>query len=219
MELLLKLFGKTYSEELAIDLKAKKSSEIFKWFLASILFGARISETIAKNTYLALKKYKLLTPQSIIKSNWEFLVTHIMAEGGYVRYDGKTSTTLLDISAQLIKNYNGDLNQLHDTAADSNDLEQRLVAFKGIGPITVNIFLRELRGIWKKANPPFSDYVIFAAKNLGIKDIKQYWQKNKVKGYNFVNFEAALLRLGKNYCHKNKCKICPLKNNCLKLIS
>jgi len=218
MELLLKLFGQTYSEELDIDLKSKKSSEIFKWFLASILFGARISETIAKNTYLALEKYKLLTPQAIIKSNWDFLVTHIMAEGGYVRYDGKTSTTLLDISAQLIKDYNGDLNHLHDIATDSDDLEQRLIAFKGIGPITVNIFLRELRGIWQKADPSFSDYVLLAARNLGIKDIKQYWQKNKVKGYNFVNFEAALLRLGKDYCHKNKCRICSVKANCLRKV-
>ena len=48
---LLKRFGQTYSEELGINLKAGKSSEIFKWFLASILFGARISEAIAKNTY------------------------------------------------------------------------------------------------------------------------------------------------------------------------
>jgi len=55
-----------------------------------------------------------------------------------------------------------------------------------------------------KINTTFSDYVILAAKHLGIKDIKRYWQKNKVKGYRFVNFEAALLRLGKDYYHKNK---------------
>lgn len=37
-----------YSEELGIDLKKNNDDELFKWFLASILFGARISETIAK---------------------------------------------------------------------------------------------------------------------------------------------------------------------------
>ena len=74
--------------------------------------------------------------------------------------------------------------------------------FKGIGPITVNIFLRELRGIWKKADPEFCEYVQIAAKNLGIKDLKKYWQQHKVKGYTFVNFEVALLKIGKDLCHK-----------------
>jgi endonuclease III len=197
-----RLVHQSYSEELGINLKSKKSEEIFKWFLASILFGARISETIAKNTYKTLEKYKLLTPQAIIKSGWDFLVSHIMAEGGYVRYDGKTSTTLLEICEKLIKEYNGDLNQLHKRAKDSVDLEQRLMNFKGIGPITVNIFLRELRGIWKKADPEFCDFVLIAAQNLGIKDIKKYWQKHKVKGYTFVNFEVALLKIGKDLYHK-----------------
>ena len=112
LKILLQHFGKLYSEELGINLKTKQSAEIFKWFLAAILLGARISETIAKNTYLALKKYKLLTPKAIVKTKWKFLVSHVMAEGGYVRYDGKTSTTLLDISNKLIEQYNGDFNQL-----------------------------------------------------------------------------------------------------------
>ena len=38
-----------YVEDLGIDLK--DPSGRFKWFLASILFGARISEKIASNTY------------------------------------------------------------------------------------------------------------------------------------------------------------------------
>ncbi len=105
--LLLKHFGKTYSEELNIRLKSGKSEEIFKWFLVAILFGARISETIAKNTYHALEKYKLLTPQAIKKSTWKFFVTHVMAEGDYVQYDEKTSTMLLNICQKLIEKYDG----------------------------------------------------------------------------------------------------------------
>ena len=38
-----------YAEDLGIDLKEPPGR--FKWFLASILFGARISEKIASNTY------------------------------------------------------------------------------------------------------------------------------------------------------------------------
>ncbi len=201
---LLDNFGQTYSEELGINLKSKKSSEIFKWFLASILFGARISETIAKNTYRALVRHGWLTPQKIQKTSWEDLIHYVMGEGGYVRYDGKTSAKLHDVCGKLISDYNANLNNLHEAAKDSADLERRLQEFKGIGPTTTNIFLRELRGIWKKANPELSPFVLLAAKKLKIADPRKYWMRHKVKGYRFSNFEAALLRLGKDWFRKGK---------------
>lgn len=202
---LLKKFGQPFSEELGINLKSKKSSEIFKWFLASLLFGARISETIAKNTYkVMVGKYKLNSPQKIIKAGWDFLVSRIMREGGYVRYDGKTSDELLSISRKLIKEYKSDINQIHKQAKNEKDLENKLQQFKSVGPITCNIFLRELRGIWTKANPDFSPLVKLAAKKLRINNIRKFWQKNRIKGYNLVSFEAALLRLGKDYFRKGK---------------
>jgi hypothetical protein len=42
-----------YSQELGIDLSRRTDGAYFRWFLASLLFGARISETTAKNTYRA----------------------------------------------------------------------------------------------------------------------------------------------------------------------
>ncbi len=98
-----------YSEELGIELKKNNDDGLFKWFLASILFGARISETIAKNTYRAFEKYNLLEPQKILKAGWDFLVDPIMREGGYVRYDFKTSTKILKICEYLIGEYGGSL--------------------------------------------------------------------------------------------------------------
>src|SRR5674476_626780 len=40
-----------YSEELGIVLAKRSDAAYFCWFLASLLFGARISEMTAKNTY------------------------------------------------------------------------------------------------------------------------------------------------------------------------
>jgi hypothetical protein len=94
---------KLYSEELDIELKRGTEAELFKWFLASVLFGARISETIAKNTYRTFQRYGLLTPEKILKAGWDFLVDPIMREGGYVRYDGKTSTQVPSNSETFIK--------------------------------------------------------------------------------------------------------------------
>ena len=114
---------------------------------------------------------------------------------------------------KLVAMYHGKLNRVHDLAADPADLEKRLKALgKGIGDVTVSIFLRELRDIWEKADPKPTPLVILAARNLGItkeenpeevlKDLKEIWKENKVSGKTFVNFETALLRFGKNLRRK-----------------
>ncbi len=217
--------GERFSTSLEIDLSGVDSTEIFKWFLASILFGARISESIVVKTYKQFKERDVLSTQKILNTGWDGLVK-ILDDGGYVRYDFKTATKLLDVTGSLQKLYKGDLNQLHTEAKDSFDLENRLKNLgKGIGDVTVNIFLRELRGTWEKADPYPGELVILAAKNLRLcsikkikkeilRELKLVWQKNPVKGKTFVDFETALLRLGKDFCRKGKCEICVVKNFC-----
>lgn len=197
IRLLLKEFPQTYSEELGIDLKSKNPKEIFKWFLASILFGHRISETIAKNTYREFEKEGLLTPDKILDVGWDELV-RVLDDGGYVRYDFSTASALLDIMKNLKEKY-GSLEKLYEESKDSKDLEKRLQEFKRIGPVTTNIFLRELRAVWPKANPELSKFVKIGAKNLRI-------NLNKInrKTDQFVHLEAALLRFGKKIVKSRK---------------
>ena len=76
-----------------------------------------------------------------------------MREGGYVRYDGRKSTQVLRDCEMLIADYGGRLSRLHDAARDARDLEERLLAFYGVGPVTMNIFLRELRPFWARRIP------------------------------------------------------------------
>jgi endonuclease III len=179
-----------YSEELGIDLKKNTDEELFKWFLASILFGARITEGIAKNTYKAFEKNNLLDPQKILQAGWDFLVNPIMREGGYVRYDFKTSTKILNICETLIKEYGGSLRKLHEESKNKKDLESRLLNFYGIGPVTVNIFLRELRPFWKKADPGPLPIVRKIARKLGI-SLDEYNRKTLT----FTRIESGLIRL------------------------
>lgn len=125
----------------------------------------------------------------------------------------------------LVTKYEGDLNLLHEQATDSSDLEKRLRELgKGIGDVTAGIFLRELRGIWDKANPKPTPLVVLAAKNLGIteeekpqeqlRELEKFWIENKVNGKDFVNFETSLLRIGKDFCRKMKCRRCKLRRFC-----
>ena len=179
-----------YSEELGVELGKRSDAEYFKWFLASLLFGARISETIAKNTYRAFARYGLSTPDSILAAGWDFLVNPIMREGGYVRYDGRKSTQVLADCERLLSEYGGRLTSLHDRARDEKDLEERLLAFFGIGPVTVNIFLRELRPHWSKARPGPLPVVRKLARKYGI-DLRAF----DVGSRTFGRIEAGLIRM------------------------
>jgi hypothetical protein len=198
----------SFSAELGIDLAAGGSRDIFKWFLASVLFGARISGTIVKKTFQQFVSRDIVTPGAVLATGWDGLV-EILDQGGYVRYDFKTATKLLDLCRTLTDNYRADLSILHNAAEDPGDLEQRLKSLaKGIGDVTVGIFLREMRGIWKKADPLPSDLVIMAAQHRGIvprtvKDrkkilelLREAWGKARLKQKHFREFEAALVRAG-----------------------
>jgi endonuclease III len=218
-------FGRKYSEILGIDLAESKEEEIFKWFLASILFGAPITENSVIKTFRCFQKYDILTPNKILQTGWDGLVK-ILDEGSYTRYDFKTADKFLEVMRNLVERYDGSLAVLYNEASDAQDLEKRLKGLgKGIGDVTVSIFLRELRDVWEKADPEATSIVILAAEKLGIvkreraedplKQLKNFWFKNRIAGRSFINFETALLRLGKDFCRKKKWVICSFRDECL----
>lgn len=186
-----------YSEELGIDLGAGKDSEYFKWFLASVLFGGHISETIATHTYEAFRRHRLLRPRRILEAGWSYLINPIMREGGYVRYDGRKSTQILRDCEKLLTDYRGSLVQLHTQARDPGDLEDRLQAFYGVGPVTTNIFLRELRPYWRKADPDPLPVVAELASAYGV-DLGAFGRKTLT----FTRIEAGLIR--QKHCHEDR---------------
>jgi hypothetical protein len=108
-----------YSEELGINLAAHNDEQYFRWFLASLLYGGHISETIARRTYHVFCQHQLTTPKDILTAGWDFLVNPIMREGGYVRYDFSKSDQILRDCQMLVDEYQGSLWQLHQTAHDT----------------------------------------------------------------------------------------------------
>ena len=217
-------FGGGYASILGINLTSMESAEVFKWFLAAILFGARISESIVMKTCQEFRKAGVLSPEAILNTEWQGLVD-ILDRGGYVRYDFKTATKLLEVAGALKENYDGDLNRLHFFAEDERDMELKLQSMgRGIGPVTVNIFLREMRGVWEKAEPSLSELALLAAHKLGLiqttnaemalKELKTWWETNEHTPAGFSDLEAALVKLGKTYCRKERCSLCLLKEQC-----
>jgi hypothetical protein len=205
---LITVYGGRFSCELGIDVSGRDEGELFKWLLAAVLFGTRISEQLAARTYRTLAEKGLTSPSAIIECGWNGLVA-VLDAGGYARYDFKTATKLLDMSRSLLEHYQGSLNNLHSKAESAEDLEHKLCTLaKGIGPTTVNIFLRELRGVWSTAAPNLSDLAIEAARSLNflsdeqiwkgraLARLQEFWAKAGGSLRDFSDFEAALVRKG-----------------------
>lgn len=216
LKLVVETYGQPYSETLGIRLNGHDEAELFKWFLASLLFGAPITEAAAIKTYHCFEKKGVTSATKILEAKWEGLV-RMLDEGGYTRYDYKTADKLLAVAENLVNVYSGRLTAIHEAASDPRDLELKLKELgKGVGDATVRIFLRELRGLWTKADPYPTALEILAGKQLGIlrkttdddktlEKLKFFWTTHKVSGKSFLHFETALVRLGKQYrkelCH------------------
>lgn len=222
---LIEFLGGMYSRELGIDLSEPDRVQIFRWFLAAKLMGARISTRAALSTWREFARRGVDTPERIRQVGWDGLVA-ILDEGGYARYDFSTATRLLAIAGDILERYRGELNDLHDRSDGPRDLEVRLMGLgKGIGPVTANIFLREMRSVWPKADPAISPLALMAARDLGLAKgkgnpldaLRKAWAAEKARGYNFSDFEAALVRLGKDYCRKPRVTNCPMRGICPRL--
>ena len=215
--------GQKYSEILGIDISEGKEDEVFKWFLASLLFRAPITESSVVKTYRCFQKHGVLTPKQILKTGWDGLVK-ILDEGGYTRYDFKTADKLLEVARNLTEKCSGSLCLIHSESSGAHDFENRLKNLgKGVGNVTVSIFLRELRDVWEKAEPNPTALVVLAAQELGIvkndatagqalEQLKAFWARNKIRRKSFVNFETALVRLGKGSRRKKRHSL-PLVNS------
>ena len=91
---------------------------------------------------------------------------------------------------QATEDHGGKLSRIERSVESAADLEVRLDAFYGVGPVTVNIFLRELRPFWAKADPEPLPVVRALARKIRL-DLGRYKRKSRT----FARVEAGLIRL------------------------
>ncbi len=186
---LVESYGQLYSNELGIKLR-KRGNEIFRWFVASVLFGAPISEEAAKKAFRMLDEMKALTPEGLIHLGWDRIVK-VLDNSGYTRYDFKTADKLLEVANNISKLYRSSMLFLMESCVSQQELEQKLRSLgKGIGPTTVSIFFRDISTIWK-VKCRYSKKASETAATLGI----------KLDKYNPF-LETALIR----YAHAHRSK-------------
>ncbi len=191
------LAQKAYPELLGLDVRDPE--DWFPWFVAASLFAKPISAATARTTAQLLFKEGIRIPAAIERSGWDGLVT-ILDLGGYVRYDFSTATKLLAIAAALP----GDrIRGLVSGASSAKTIEEQLTRIKGVGPKTVAIFLRELRGVGGPSLP-ISDEARAAARRLGL-DLTHV----NLSGRDGSRIESILVRTWVEHCKRRRWQGCP----------
>ena len=136
------------ARELGLNVSSGDEKDVFKWFLASFLFGKRIQQDIAVSTYrVIVEQHGRDTPRKLCNCTWQELVD-MLGEGNYTRYDESTAERLLELCKKLNDEYGGKVDNIHRASDSRKDLEKRLGEFDGIGPKTIEIFMREAAKRW-----------------------------------------------------------------------
>lgn len=165
---LLNKYGKTYCEEIGIDIEKGTPSPLFQWLFAANLFSARIGSSIAVDAAKALIKDGLTTPDKMKNTSWEHRVS-ILNQAHYTRYQERTATFLAELSEHLLANYTGDLNKIKEKAGkDQQKLRELLKEVKGMGDVGVDIFFREVQTVWTELYPFADKKALQAAQKTGL---------------------------------------------------
>jgi hypothetical protein len=211
--------GGRYSVELGIDLDGG-DAEVERWFLAATLFGTRISARVAARTFAGLDAAGVRSIEAAGRRDQDELVT-VLDAGGYARYDFRTATRLHQLAAAVGEHHGGnaaDIGRLH---LDYQALAAALDALPGWGPVTVGLFLRELRGVWPGATPPLDASAAAAGRHLGLlapDDAQELTRLRRLASGGRVDvrdLESALVRLA---LHHRRIRDCPGGPRCVLLV-
>ncbi len=137
--------GRTYAEELRVNLARGTPSALFKLLVAAILFSARIGAKQGVRAAGALFEQGWTTAGKLAGSTWEERV-RVLDRSGYARYDERTATMLGQASELLLERYGGDLRRLREEAGRDPNRERALLRqLKGLGNVGIDIFFREVQ--------------------------------------------------------------------------
>ena len=168
LEALLERHGRTYCEELGIDIEKGTPSPLFRWLCASLLFSARIGADIATRAARTLADAGGTTPEKMADATWKQRAD-ALNDAGYTRYQERTSTMLGETSELLLERYGGDLRKLCEEADRDPKHERALLKeVKGVGDVGVDIFFREVQATWDELRPFADRRALDAAKRLNL---------------------------------------------------
>ena len=190
---LLDRHGRTFAEELGLDLGKWTPSALFGLLLFSVLSSARIRSTNATSGTQALLDEGWSSVAKLARTSWEQRV-RVLNRNGYARYDERTATMLGDLVGEVQDRWSGDLRRMRTRAdGDVKALKAMLTEHKGLGPVGADIFLREVQACWPEVRPYVDKRAKQAARALGLPGKAQDLAA-LVPGGDLARLVAALVR-------------------------
>jgi hypothetical protein len=164
---LLSTHGRTYAADAGIRLR-NAPQPLYQLLVLSGLLSARIRASVAVAAARALFDAGLRDARRMAEASWQTRVD-ALGEGGYRRYDERTSTQLGDGAQLVLETYGGDLRRLREAAAgDERKLRRLVQQVPGLGPAGSSIFLREAQGVWSEFAPYIDAKAVQGAQRLGL---------------------------------------------------
>jgi endonuclease III related protein len=192
-----------------------------RWWPADNNFEVMVGAILTQNTnwlnvekaITNLKKHKLLEPAKLYRLKVKRLAL-LIRPAGYYNIKAERLRSFLEF---FISRYGANIKKMSKT--DTNYLRKELLSVKGIGPETADSML-----LYALDKPVF--VVDAYTKRIllrhclideaaGYDKIQNLFMKNLKLGVQLFNeYHALLVRLGKDFCLKNKpkCDICPLES-------
>jgi hypothetical protein len=211
------VLGGRFSAELGIDVDAG-DAEVEQWFLAATLFGTRISAAVAERAFAVLNGAGLTRIGQARHVPSEDLI-ELLDAGGYARYDFRTASRLLALSEIIDERYGGQAAEIGRRYQTYPALRTALIVLPGWGPVTVELFLRELRSVWPGAQPPLDPRAAFGAHHLGLLSeaqgpaaLPQIARLAAAAGLDIRDLESGLVRLA--LAHRRRRSACPGGDQC-----
>jgi hypothetical protein len=183
-----------------------------RWFLAATLFGTRISARVAERAFATLDEAGLRRIGQARHVPFAGLVG-LLDASGYARYDFRTAERLQQLSEIIDERYDGRASMIGRMHTDYPELRAAMLVLPGWGPVTVQLFLRELRGVWPGAQPPLDPRAITSAQHLGLLSadspdpVIDVGQLAAAAGLDLPDLESALVRLA--LAHRRVRSACP----------
>jgi len=214
------------SKNVASSLKGiyKKLYDCFgpqHWWPAQTAFEVMVGAILTQNTNWAnvakainnLKSHKVLTAQKLYRLRQKRLAA-LIRSAGYYNIKARRLKNFLDF---LVKKYKGKIGEL--SKVDTPVLREELLSVNGIGQETADSILLYALNKPVFVVDAYTRRILSRHKIVkpgsGYPEIQKMFMQNLKEDEKLFNeYHALLVKLGKEFCLKNKpkCDICPLKN-------
>lgn len=191
------------------------------WWPAESPFEVMVGAILTQNTNWAnvakaidnLKRHKVLTVQKLYRLRQKRLAG-LIRSAGYYNIKARRLKNFLDF---FIRNYQGNIRKL--SRVNTQGLRAKLLSVNGIGQETADSILLYALNKPVFVADAYTRRILSRHKivkpDAGYPEIQKIFTQNLKEDQKLFNeYHALLVRLGKDFCLKNKpkCDTCPLKN-------